>query len=118
MSDIVKVTMKWDTAKISLINPNAVKGLFRMGFDIANQARRNAPYVTGALRNTIRVQETSKQDTLEVVAGGTYAGYKVDYALKREEGPNRDSSTEHYMENAMNKIMEGDYLKTYFGDII
>jgi len=118
MSDVVKVTMKWDNAKISLINPNAVKGLFRMGFDIASQARRNAPYLTGALRNTIRVQETSKEDTLEVVAGGSYAGYKVDYAMKREEGPNRDSNTEHYMENAMNTIMDGNYMKKYFGDII
>lgn len=118
MSEVVKTTMKWDNAKISLINPNAVKGLFRMGFDMANQARRNAPYLTGALRNTIRVQETSKKDTLEVIAGGSYAGYKVDYAMKREEGPNRDSSTEHYMENAFEQITSGDYMKKYFGDII
>lgn len=118
MSNIVKVTMKWDNSKISLINPNAVKGLFRMGFDIGNQARRNAPYLTGALRNTIRVQETNKKETLEVVAGGTYAGYKVDYAMKREEGPNRDSNTEHYMENAANTVMSGDYIKKYFGEII
>ena len=118
MSNVVKVTMKWDNAKISLLNPNAVKGLFRIGFDIANQARRNAPYLTGALRNTIRVQETSKQDTLEVVAGGSYAGYKVDYAMKREEGPNRDSNTEHYMENALKQVTSGNYMKKYFGDII
>lgn len=118
MSDLVKVDMHWDTAKLSLINPNAVKGLFRMGYDIASQARRNAPYLTGALRNTIRVQETNKQDELEVIAGGTYVGFKVDYALKREEGPNRDPSTVHYMTNAKDLIMQGDYLTKYFGDIL
>lgn len=118
MADTVSVKMHWDNAKLSLINPKAVKGLFRLGFDIASQARRNAPYVTGALRNTIRVQETSKEDTLEVIAGGTYAGFKVDYAMKREEGPNRDSSTEHYMENATDTVMSGDYINKYFGDIL
>jgi len=118
MSDVVRVSMKWDNAKLSLANKNAVKGLFRLGFDIASQARRNAPYLTGALRNTIHVQETKDETTLEVIAGGTYAGYKVDYAMKREEGPNRDSSTEHYMENATRTIMSGDYLQKYFGDIL
>ena len=100
------------------MNQSAIKGLFKLGFDIASQARRNAPYVTGALRNTIRVQETTDKYTLEVVAGGTYAGYKVDYALLREEGPNRNPDTEHYMENATNLIMSGNYLSKYFGDIL
>ena len=53
-----------------------------------------------------------------MIAGGTFAGYKVDYALIREKGPNRDSATEHYMENAANSIMSGDYMKKYFGDIL
>jgi len=118
MAERVSVTLKWDNQKLSLIEPRAVKGLFRMGFDISNQAKRNAPYLTGALRNTIRVQETSEQDTIEVVAGGSYAGFKVDYAWKREQGPNSDSATEHYMENSAKAIMSGDYLKKYFGDIL
>lgn len=118
MSNKVSVTLKWDNAKISLANTNAVKGLFKMGFDIANQARRNAPYLTGALRNTIRVQETSDKNTIEVVAGGNYAGYKVDYAWIREQGPNRNPETEHYMENSANLIMSGNYLQKYFGDIL
>lgn len=99
------------------MNTKAVNGLVRMGFDIASQARRNAPYVTGALRNTIRVQDTS-ENTVEVIAGGTYGGKKVDYAWIREQGPNRNPATEHYMENAKNSIMVGDYMKKYFGDII
>ena len=100
------------------MNNNAVKGLFRMGFDIANQARRNAPYLTGALRSTIRVQETRTKDTVEVVAGGTYAGKTVNYAMIREIGPNRNPATVHYMENSANAIMSGDYMRKYFGNII
>lgn len=117
MSKTASVTLKWDNSVLNLMNTKAVNGLVRMGFDIASQARRNAPYVTGALRNTIRVQDTS-ENTVEVIAGGTYGGKKVDYAWIREQGPNRNPATEHYMENAKNSVMVGDYMKKYFGDII
>ena len=117
MSSSVSIKLDWNTSKLSLINENAVKGIARMGFDIASRARANAPYVTGALRNTIRVQEQG-QNQLEVIAGGRYMGYKVPYAWKREIGPNRNPATVHYMQNAANSVMSGDYLKKYFGDII
>ena len=57
MATVVSVKLRWDNNKLSLMNKNAVKGLFKLGYDVAAQARRNAPYVNGALRNTIRVQE-------------------------------------------------------------
>lgn len=117
MATTVNVTLKWDNSVLNLMNKQAVTGLFRMGFDIAAQARRNAPVVTGALRNTIRVRDTS-ENTVEVIAGGTYGGKKVDYAWIREQGPNRNPATEHYMENAQKSIMVGDYMKKYFGEII
>lgn len=116
MSSTVKVELDWNDAAISLVNRKAVRGLFAMGFDIAAQARRNAPYLTGALRNTIRVQETS-QNTVEVIAGGSFGGKSVPYAWIREQGPNRNPATEHYMENAKNSIMVGNYMQKYFGDI-
>lgn len=116
MSSSVSVKLDWNNQKISLINQNAVSGLARMGFDIASRARANAPYVTGALRNTIRVQEQG-QNQLEVIAGGNYAGYKVPYAWKREIGPNRNPATVHYMKKAADSVMSGNYLKKYFGDI-
>lgn len=116
MSSTATVKLQWDNSALNLINTKAVKGLFQMGFDIAAQARRNAPYVTGALRNTIRVHDTS-ENTVEVIAGGTFGGKKVDYAWKREQGPNRNPATEHYMENAQKSIMVGDYMQKYFGDI-
>lgn len=118
MPEVVSVNVKFDNYKINLTNEKAVKGLFRLGFDMASQARRNAPYLTGALRNTIRVRESADKNNLEVVAGGTYGGRKVAYAWKREQGPNRNPATEHYMENAANSILSGDYIKKYFGDII
>lgn len=116
MSNSVSVKLKWNNQAISLINKNAVSGLFKMGYDIASQARQRAPYITGALRNTIRVQETT-ENTVEVIAGGSYGGKKVDYAWIREQGPNKNSATEHYMENSARSIMSGDYMKKYFGDI-
>lgn len=116
MSNSVSVKLKFDKQAISLINKNAISGLFKMGYDIASQARQRAPYITGALRNTIRVQETS-DNVVEVIAGGSYGGKKVDYAWIREQGPNKNSATEHYMENSARSIMSGDYMKKYFGDI-
>lgn len=117
MPSVVRVELNWDEQKIGTIEKRTVRGLFGMGFDIAAQARRNAPYVTGALRSTIRVHDTSA-NTVEVIAGGIFGGRKVDYAWIREQGPNRNPATEHYMENAKNSIMTGDYMKKYFGDIV
>ena len=116
MKSSVSIRLDWNTKEISLINQRTVNGLVKMGFDIASRARVNAPYVTGALRNTIRVQEQG-QENVEVIAGGTYGGHKVPYAWKREIGPNRNPATVHYMQNAANSIMSGNYLKKYFGDI-
>lgn len=122
MPTTAKVQLTWDNSKLTLANNNAVKGLFQLGYDIAAQARINAPYVTGALRSTIRVVPVNN-NTLEVIAGGTFGGTKkgkrmVDYAWKREQGPNRNPATEHYMENASKTVMTGDYLRKYFGDIL
>lgn len=117
MAKTVSVELTWDKQKIGTIENNTVKGLFGMGYDIAAQARQNAPYVTGALRNTIRVQDTSA-NTVEVKAGGTFGGRKVPYAWIREQGPNRNPATEHYMENAKNTIMTGNYMTKYFGNIV
>ena len=116
MADTVHIDLTWNMKTIGAIEKSTVRGLIAMGYDIASQARRNAPYVTGALRNTIRVQEVS-DNVVEVIAGGTFGGRKVDYAWIREQGPNRDSSTEHYMENAQGSIMTGNYLERYFGNI-
>ena len=117
MSNKVSVQLKLDKARISKVNADSTRSLIIMGYDIAKQARQNAPYLTGALRDSIRVQPVS-QGVVEVIAGGTFGGKDVPYAWIREQGPNRNPSTEHYMENAQKQVMSGDYLKKYFGDIL
>lgn len=116
MSNVVRIDLKIDDSAINLLNKRAVRGLFQMGFDMAAQARRNAPYLTGALRSTIRVQETNS-NTVEVIAGGVFGGKRVDYAWIREQVNKAHPDKAHYMEKAKNSIMTGNYIKKYFGDI-
>lgn len=116
MASYSTVQIKWSEPALNGINRRTQAGLFRLGFDIAAQARRNAPYVTGALRATIRVQEISNNE-LDVRAGGAYGNKLVNYAWIREQGPNKNPATEHYMENAQRVVMSGDYMRKYFGRI-
>ena len=118
----VSVDVKWNEAEISSIDYNIKRGLVRMGFDIANQARRNAPYLTGALSNSIRVEENG--DNVEVIAGGTYGAKDIRYAAIQEFGgyAGRNHSAhivgKHYMERAKDFVMGGNYLQKYFGDVL
>ena len=48
-------TFKINTAKIRQVESNAIAGLVKMGFAIQGKGQVNAPYETGALKNTIRV---------------------------------------------------------------
>lgn len=114
--DTVHVKIKWNDKKIRDIEQAGINGLFQMAFDIAANARHRAPYLTGALSNSIRVS-APRGNSIEIIAGGTFGNRRVDYALIREKGPNRLASTEHYMENAKNDVMSGDYINKYFGEI-
>lgn len=118
----VSVNVKWNYGEINSIEYKAKRGLVRMGFDIANQARRNAPYLTGALSNSIRVEENG--DLIEVIAGGQYGAKDIRYAAIQEFGgyAGRNHSAKivgkHYMERARDYVMTGNYLQKYFGDIL
>ena len=114
MSSLDTVHVKIYHEKIKDMERDMIKGLFRMAYDVQNNAKARAPYLTGALRSSIRVQETAGETALEVVAGGSFAGYKIDYAMKREQGPNRDPSTVGYMRKATQDVMSGDYVSKYF----
>lgn len=114
------VKFKWNNPAFETIEKKTLEGIFAMSYDIANQARRNAPVVTSALRNSIRVEEDGFTTYIKaggVVAQSTIGAKYVDYAMKREQGPNRNPATEHYMRNALNAIMSGDYMQKYFGGI-
>ena len=112
------VKFKWDEKKLGSINLHMLQGMYMMGSDIENKAKMNAPYLTGALSDSIRTLRIDNGNIIEVVAGGVGFGRNIPYALMREYGPNRNKSTEHYMKNAMDFVMQGDYLKHYFGDVI
>lgn len=116
------VTLKWNMSAINGVESKAMRGLIRMGYDIANQARRNAPYQTGALSNSIRVEENA--GSVEVIAGGKAGSKDIRYAAIQEFGgrAGRKGSVritgKHYMQRAQETIMNGDYLKKYFGGLI
>lgn len=116
------ITLKWDKAKINGIEQKAIKGCIRLGYDIANQARRNAPYLTGALANSIRVEENAGE--VSVIAGGTMGGKNIPYAAIQEfggyagRGRKVRITGKHYMERAKDAIMNGNYLEKYFGDLL
>ena len=117
----VSVYIKWNNGAINSIENKAMQGLVRMAYDIGNQARRNAPYKTGALSGSIRVEENG--DIVEVLAGGKYKNKDIRYAAIQEFGglAGRNHSVritgKHYMEKAKNAIMTGNYMQKYFGDI-
>lgn len=104
----------WNQAKLADVRRQMMVGLLRMGADIANRARSNAPVLTGALRNSIRVTEDN--ETVFVLAGGAVAGKTVNYALRREFENNKHPSTTHYMGRAFDSVARGD-IKHYFKGI-
>lgn len=122
------VEFKWNDQEIAKWPVRMKQGVFRMAFKIAAVARERAPYVTGALSNSIHTDTSSEENSVFVIAGGpSYMSRPpantrqitrvVDYAAKREKGPNRNPATEHYMENALKDVMQGDWEQKYFGDI-
>lgn len=118
----VSVSLEWDHAEITNIKTKVMRRLIRCGYDIANQARRNAPYLTGALSNSVRVEENA--DSVDIIAGGTYGGKDIRYAAIQEFGglAGRNHSAKiagkHYMERAKDTILNGNYIEKYFGDIL
>lgn len=116
------ITLEWNDGKINQIVNNTTKGLLRMAYDIAALARHNAPYKTGALSNSIRVEENA--GLVEVIAGGKYANKNVPYAAIQEFGGNAGRGRRahitgrHYMERAKDAVMTGNYLEKYFGGIV
>lgn len=108
-------TFKWNAGKISNIRREVTAGLLKMGADIASRARFNAPYLTGALRNSTR-PTADGSDTVYVLAGGQVGGKRVDYALVREYVNKAHPSTTHYMGRAFDEVAKSD-IKKYFGGI-
>lgn len=117
---VASIDLKWDQKTIAKYNMNAQKAIFALGYEIAASARSIAPVVTGALRNSIRVEELKDESGIRVIAGGASAKGSdkivrfIDYAAKREAGPNRNPATEHYMQKAQQTVMARDWVQKYF----
>lgn len=112
---VADVKLTWNNQAIKNMERRMIEGLFMMGTDMANRARVNAPVLTSALRNSIRVEEDGQ--VVYVRAGGIVAGHKIDYALKREYENKAHPWTTHYMKRAQESIMTGDYMTKYFGGV-
>ena len=114
MSSQVKLT--WNKAKMLSVEQGVYRGLARMAADIASQARSNAPYDTGALRNSIRWTDEG-QGNFYVIAGGSVGGKRIDYARLREYENNKNPQTKHYMKRAFDNVTTGSWQQKYFGGI-
>lgn len=71
------------------------KGLLKMLYDINEMAQFNAPYKTGALRASGKVSIDNKGTGYV-----TFGSERVQYALKRHIGPNRNPATVRYLAKA------------------
>lgn len=125
---VAGVTFTWDKMKLEKVRTKFLAGIVDMAMDIRNKAIHKAPYVTGALRNSIRPENMS-EDGIDIIAGGiaspiftpnkSFAGNRmVDYADIRERGPNRNPATEHYMQRSLEEVMSGDWQQRYFKGVI
>lgn len=114
---VTQAKMHWYQNEINQIRRNFMRGMVKMGIAVQNQAKINSPVLTGALRNSIRVDATSSPNTVWVRAGGQAGVYNVPYARRREFENNKHPSTKYYMTRAYNKIVTGDINK-YFKEIV
>lgn len=115
-SSSASAKLDWDEREIATIKRSFMAGLVKMGFAMRNKAVLNAPVLTGALRNSIRVTE---QDNNQVIvrAGGTIGRFVVDYAELREFENNKHPQTKYYMTRAFNSVVEGN-INQYFKEIV
>ena len=112
-----QVKMTWYQNEINQIRRNFMRGMVKMGNAMHNQAKVNAPVLSGALRNSIRVDATSSPNTVWVRAGGQVGAYNVPYARRREFENNKHPSTKYYMTRAYNRIVTGN-INQYFKEIV
>lgn len=107
--------MKWYDSEINAIRKNFMRGMVKMGMAMENKAKINSPVLTGSLRNSIRVDDTS-DNAVWVRAGGNVGRFNVPYAQRREYENRKHPSTKYYMTRAYNSVVAGDVTK-YFKEV-
>lgn len=122
MPIVKSVDLKWNRKALGEIDKRYKIAILKLGYMISERAQMNAPVVTSALRNSIRVEESPDKSAILVKAGGivssgTWNGVRiqrmVNYAWKVEQ----KSSRPHYMERAQREVMQSDWIKECFKGI-
>ncbi len=98
-------TFKWNQAKLRSLKGSVIDRMINLGQKTANQAQRGAPVKTSALINSIR-STTDKKSHVYVVAGGSFNGYNVPYARRREHENKLHPNKKYYMRNAFSWLRE------------
>lgn len=115
MTRTTSYTFKLNTTTVKRVEDNAILGLITMGYDINNRAKGKAPYLSGNLVQSIRVDVSEeKMGTIWVIAGGTANGYKILYAKRREFENNAHPDKKYYMEKSFDEIVR-NYVKYFTG---
>ena len=110
---MASATMTWYPQAVEAVRRQFGAGLVKMGYAISNRAKTNAPYLTGALRNSTRVEEG--EGAVLVRAGGHVGMFNVDYAEIREFHNKKHPATKYYMTRAFNETVSGDISKYFKG---
>lgn len=113
---INSVKMEWNKPRIERLKNFTEQGLWIMAGDMANRAKENAPYDSGALSNSIRRRRINASE-VEVVAGGKFRRKDIKYALIREFENKKNPHTKYYMKRARDTVMSGNWQQKYFGGI-
>lgn len=113
MSSSATYTFKWNMAEINALKRDVIYRTLNLGYGIAAEAQRGAPVASSALINTIRAT-TNHKDMVHVLAGGSFQGYEVPYARRREYENNLHPNKKYFMKNAF-AWGENNYLKYYKG---
>lgn len=111
------VSFKWNQSVLNAVHTAFTQGMLKMGYDVANKARANAPILSGALRNSIRTT-TDGSDRVYVVAGGHFNSFNVPYAKRREYENKAHPSKKMYMHRAFNSVVRGDISKYFRSKIV
>lgn len=106
-------TFQWNHSKLNSLKSDVMGRMLNLGFKTAEVAQRGAPVLTSALITTIRAT-TDNKDTVYVLAGGSFEGKDVQYALKREFENNLHPEKRYYMRNAFDWL-ENNYIKAFEG---
>lgn len=99
--------IEWKTNPQSLYEKRFKQGVLTMMSDVERKAMARAPVLSGALKNSARIKDTS--DGVAVMFGST----RAPYAYVRHESNKRHPSTVKYLAKAAQEVANSD-VRRYF----